>query len=61
MHEVIDRVEILAADLLLTIESGKPKRAELHALRSRLSEGLAVLPIAVTHQLQRLGMPMSSG
>jgi hypothetical protein len=59
MHEAIDRVEILAADLLLTTETGKPKRAELHALRSRLSEALAILPIAVTHQLQRLGMPMS--
>jgi hypothetical protein len=61
MHEAIDQVEILAADLMLTAEGARPKRAELNALRSRLREGLAVLPVAVTHQLQRLGMPISAG
>jgi hypothetical protein len=54
--EAIDQVEVLAADLLLTVQGGGPKRAEINALRARINERLAVLPAAVAQQLQRLGM-----
>jgi hypothetical protein len=54
-YEAIDQVEILTASLLLASQTGRPV-ARVRALQSRIDERLADLPVAVAHQLKRLGM-----